>query len=189
MSESFTKTAYWKVRQIKEESEMTTRSSREDIMRELDEKARKYLGISGNCAQSSFLTLSEQFELGDGTTLKALTPFPGIALRGETCGAVVGSLLALGLVYGRDRLDDWEGYLRSLRPGRAFCRAFEKEFGSTMCGEVLRSLFGRTFNLADPAEAEEWQKAGSSEKCPLVVSGACRMAAEIILDKKYDSGR
>jgi len=63
---------------------------------------------------------------------KALTPFPGIALRGETCGAVVGGLLALGIVYGRDTLDDWDGYLRSLRPGRAFCRAFEREFDSTM---------------------------------------------------------
>ncbi len=189
MSGSFTKISYSKVRQIKEESEMTTRSSREDIMRELDEKARKYLGISGNCAQSSFLTLSEQFELGDGTTLKALTPFPGIALRGETCGAVVGSLLALGLVYGRDRLDDWEGYLRSLRPGRAFCRAFEKEFSSTMCDDVIRSFCGRTYDLADPAEAEEWRKSGAADNCPLVVSGACRMAAEIILDKRYDSGR
>jgi len=165
---------------------MAVQNSKEDIMAQLDEKARKYLGISGNCAQSSFLALSEQFGLGDGTTLKALTPFPGIALRGETCGAVVGSLLALGLVFGRDRLDDWDGYLRSLRPARAFCRAFEKEFGSTMCNDVLKSLFGRTYNLADPAEAEEWQKAGSSEKCPVAVAGACRMAAEIMMDKKYN---
>ena len=155
---------------------MTTQQPEEDTLRELDQKAKRYLSISGNCAQSSFLALSEQFGLGDGTTLKALTPFPGIALRGETCGAVVGGLLALGLVYGRDRLDDWEGHLRSLRPARAFCRAFENEFDSTMCGEVLRKLFGRTYNLADPAEAE---------KCPLVVAGACRMAAGIMSDKKY----
>ena len=165
---------------------MTTQQPEEDVLRELDGKAKEYLGVSGNCAQSSFLALSEQFGLGDdGTTLKALTPFPGIALRGETCGAVVGSLLAIGLVYGRDRLDDWDGYLRSLRPSRAFCRAFEKEFDSTMCAEVLRKLFGRTYNLADPAEAEEWRKAGSREKCSLVVAGACRMAAGIMLDKKY----
>jgi len=161
---------------------MTAQRSKEDIMKQLDEKAREYFSISMNCAQSSFLALSEQFGLGNGATLKALTPFPGIALRGETCGAVVGSLLALGLVYGRDKLDDWEGYLRSLPPCQAFCRAFEREFGSTMCSEVLRSLFGRTFNLADPAEAEEYQKAGGLEKCAIVVAGACRMATEIILE-------
>jgi len=56
------------------------------------------------------------------STLKALTPFPGIALRGETCGAVIGPLMAIGLVYGRDDLGDWKGYLASLPPSRRFCR-------------------------------------------------------------------
>ena len=163
---------------------MTSRPSTEEILSQLDEKARKYLGISGNCAQSSFLALSEQFGLGDGATLKALTPFPGLALRGETCGCVTGGLLALGLVYGRDRLDDWEGYQRALRPSRAFCRAFEREFGSTMCGGVLESQFGKTFNLANPVEAEEWQKAGASEKCATVVTKGVRMAAGLIMEKK-----
>jgi len=162
---------------------MTDQGSREDILRQLDEKAREYLSISRNCAQSSFSALSDQFGLGDGTIRKALSPFPGIALRGETCGAVVGSLLALGLVYGQDKLGP-EEWIKSLRPCRAFCRAFEKEFGSTMCGEVLRTVFGRTFNLADPAEAEEWRKAGSREKCPTVVVAGCRIAAEIIMEKK-----
>ena len=81
---------------------MTTRSSREDIMKQLDEKAREYLRISGNCAQSSFSALSDQFGLGDSQIRKALSPFPGIALRGETCGVVIGSLMALGLFYGEE---------------------------------------------------------------------------------------
>jgi len=171
-------------RNRKEESEITTQHSREEILSQLDEKAREYLRISGNCAQSSFKTLSEQFGLGDGTTLKALTPFPGIALRGETCGAVVGSLMALGIVFGRDRLDDQEGYLRSLRPCRAFCRTFAKEFGGTMCDDVIRLFCGRTYNLADPAEAEEWRKSGVAEHCLDVVATACRIAAELIMDRK-----
>ncbi|MFW6125824.1 MAG: C-GCAxxG-C-C family protein, partial [Chloroflexota bacterium] len=125
---------------------MTAQPPRDEIRRRLEEKVRKYLAVSGNCAQTSFLALREQFELDDGSILKALTPFPGIALRGETCGAVVGCLMALGLVYGRDRLDDWDGYIRSLRPGRKFCRSFEKELGSTMCGDILESVFGRRYN-------------------------------------------
>ena len=39
-------------------------------------------------------------------------------------GDIVGSLMALGLVYGRERLDDWSGYIRSLPPTRRFCRRF-----------------------------------------------------------------
>ena len=161
---------------------MTAQGSKEEILRQLDEKAREYLRVSGNCAQSSFAALSEQFELGDSVTLKALTPFPGIALRGETCGIVVGSLLALGIVYGRDKLDDWEGYLRSLRPCRRFCRAFAQEFSGTMCDDVTKSLCGRTFNLADPAEAEEWRRSGVADKCSDVVARGCRIAAEIIME-------
>jgi len=165
---------------------MASQIPREEFLRQLDQKAKEYLIISGNCAQTTFLALQEQFGLDDGAILKALTPFPGIALRGETCGAVVGSVMALGLVYGRERerLGDWAGYINSLRPARRFCRRFEKEIGSTMCGSILESQFGKRFNLADPAEAEEWQKAGAVEKCSVVVGKGVRIAAEIILDKE-----
>ncbi len=165
---------------------MTDQAPREEIYRQLEQKVKEYLRISGNCAQTSFLALQEQFGLDDGSILKALTVFPGIALRGETCGAVVGSLMALSLVYGRERLDDWDGYIRSLRPGRRFCRNFEKELGSTMCGDILESIFGRRYNLADPAEAAEWQKANAEGKCSAVVAKAVRIAAEIIIEQdKY----
>ena len=161
---------------------MTDQASGEDIYRQLEQKVKEYLEISGNCAQTSFLALQEQFGLDNGSILKALTVFPGIALRGETCGAVVGCLMALSLVYGRERLDDWEGYIRSLRPGRKFCRGFEKELGSTMCGDILESIFGRRYNLADPVEAAEWQKANAEGKCSAVVATAVRIAAEIIIE-------
>jgi C_GCAxxG_C_C family probable redox protein len=169
---------------MQEEAEMAARSSREDIMKQLDEKAREYLRISGNCAQSSFSALSDQFGLGNSIIRKALSPFPGIALRGETCGIVIGSLMALGLVYGQDELGQQE-WVKTLRPCRAFCRTFAAEFGGTACDDVTRGLCGRTFNLADPAEAEEWRKTGVSGKCSDVVARGCRIAAGIMLDEKY----
>ncbi len=155
----------------------------EGTLKQLEQKVKRYLKISGNCAQTSFLALQEQFGLDNGSILKALTVFPGIALRGETCGAVVGCLMALSLVYGRERLDDREGYIRVLRPGRKFCRSFEKEFGSTMCGDIVESIFGKRYNLADRTEAEEWQKAGADEKCCTVVTTAVQIAAKIITDR------
>jgi C_GCAxxG_C_C family probable redox protein len=155
----------------------------EDTLQQLEENVKRYLKISGNCAQTSFIVLQEQFGLDNGSILKALTGFPGIALRGETCGAVVGCLMALDLVYGREKLDDWEGYGRALRHGRKFCRGFEKELGSTMCGNIVESIFGKRYNLANPVEAEEWQKAGAVEKCSGVVTAAVRIAARIIIAK------
>ena len=165
---------------------MADQLSKEDIMMQLDVKAREYLRISGNCAQSSFSALSDQFRLGDGLIRKALAPFPGIALRGETCGIVIGSLLALGLVYIQDKLGPQE-WIKPLPPCRAFCRTFAGEFGCTTCDDVTKGLCSRTSNLADPAEAEEWRKTGVACKCSDVVARGCRMTAEIILDKKYGS--
>lgn len=155
-----------------------------ELLDELDEKAAKYLAISMNCAQTSFIVLKEQYKLDDGAILKALTPFPGIALRGETCGAVIGSMMALGLLYGRETLDDQQGFLASLSPARTFCYRFEKELGSTRCGDILEAKFGKRYDLTDPVHVAEWQAAGALDKCTAVVRNAVRIAAQIIMEKK-----
>jgi C_GCAxxG_C_C family probable redox protein len=100
-------------------------------------QVKEILMKSGNCAQTSFVVLQEQFDLDGGQILRALTPFPGIALRGETCGAVTGSLMALGLEFGRDDLSDWRGYIGSLPSARRFCKRFEEENGSTGCAKRI----------------------------------------------------
>ena len=162
---------------------MNTETSKEEVLRKVTDRALQILLQSGNCAQTSFFVLKEQFALDDGKILKALTPFPGVALRGETCGAVIGSLMALGLVFGRDNIDDMPGYLRSLPPARKFCRQFEKEQGNTMCGAILEAKLGKRYNLANPIESALYFSSGGPEKCAEVVASAARIAAEIILDK------
>ena len=162
---------------------MAYKTSREDILRELEQKANEYLEISGNCAQSSFLALQEQFGLDGGPILKALTPFPGLAFRGEVCGTVVGCTMALGLLFGRERLDDWDGYIHSIPPVRAFFRHFKKEVGSIVCGDVVESEFGERFDVIEPAETKRWLKAGALEKCAVVLRKGVRIAAEIILER------
>ena len=156
----------------------------EKLNESLDQMVNENLALSGNCAQTTFLSLSEQFDLEGEAILKALTPFPGIALRGETCGAVTGCLMALGLVFGRDKenLNDWQAYLNSLPPSRSFCRQFEKELGSTMCGDIVETEFGKRFNLADPVEAMEWLNCGALERCGKVISKGVQIAADLILE-------
>jgi C_GCAxxG_C_C family probable redox protein len=162
---------------------MTPQPSREKTLNEVDGKVKEYMTAYFHCAQTSFLSLQEQFELNDGGILKALTPFPGIALRGETCGAVVGSLMALGLVFGREKLDDQQAFQASLPSAIEFCARFEKEVGSTMCSSIIEKNFGKNYNLQDPAQVEEYMAAGAVEKCTSVVRKAVRIASEILLDK------
>lgn len=156
----------------------------DDRLDALAERAREMLARSGNCAQSSFAVLQEEFHLDGGQILKALTPFPGIALRGETCGAVVGSLMALGVVFGRDRLDDWAGFKACLPTARHFCQRFEQAHGSTTCGGVLATGLGRKFDLSDRTEAAEYMAAGGAQVCGGVVASAVRMAAEAIMNSR-----
>jgi len=160
---------------------MSFQSSKDDILLELEQKANEYLEISGNCAQSSFFALQVQFGLDGGPILRALTPF-GLAFRGEICGTVVGCTMALGLVFGGDRLDDWSGYIQSVAPVRAFFRRFKREVGSVMCGDFVDLEFGESIHMIEPAETKRFLKAGALEKCGSVVGKGVRIAAEIILE-------
>ncbi len=161
---------------------------RDLVMKMLDQKVNSYMQISYNCAQSSFLALKEQFGLeGDGV-LKALTPLTGIAERGETCGAVTGTLMAFGLIYGRDKnqLNDWDLYRESLKPSGKFCNLFENEFESTMCRDIQNKKYGRSFVLTNPEELKEFQEANATTKCSAVVRTATHIAANIILDDYHE---
>jgi C_GCAxxG_C_C family probable redox protein len=157
---------------------------RDLVNKMLDQKVDEYMQRSHHCAQSAFMALKEQFALDGEQVFRALTPLPGIAERGETCGAVTGPLMALGLIYGRDihQMDDWDRYQASLLPAGNFCEQFEQEFGTTLCHEVQEGEFGRCYRLTDPKELQEFQNAGATEKCSAVVRSAVRMAAGVILE-------
>ena len=149
-------------------------TSRELILNQLDEICSQ--GHFDACSQQSFWALQQQFGLEDGAILKALAPMPGIALRGETCGAVVGCLAALGLVFGPKHGD-------TVGPAREFCSRFEEELGSTRCGEILEARLGRRLDLADAEDFRHFTENGGLEHCIRLVRTAVRLAAEIMLDR------
>jgi C_GCAxxG_C_C family probable redox protein len=157
---------------------------RDLVMKLLDQKVDHYMQISNHCAQSSFMALTEQFDMRADAVLKALTPLPGVAERGETCGAVTGPLMVFGLIYGRGKnsLQDWDAYRASLVPSGKFCQQFETRFGSTMCGEIQKARFGRSYNLTEPEDLRAFQEADATKQCSLVVRQAVRLAAEMLLN-------
>lgn len=167
-----------------EELAKNRKMPRDLVRKMLDQKVDQYMQRSHHCAQSSFMALKEQFGLDGEQVFRALTPLPGIAERGETCGAVTGPLMAMGLIYGRDiqQMENWDRYQASLVPAGSFCELFEKEFGTTTCHEVQETKFGRCYRLTDPKELQDFQNDGATEQCSAVVRSAVHMAAEIILE-------
>lgn len=153
----------------------------EERLDRLARAAAENLRDWGSCAQATLLALQEEFGLGDAQTLKAATAMPGVALRGETCGAVIGSIMALGLAFGREEAADFEAVNRATGAARRFCRRFEAELGSCLCRDIQKRLFGRYFELTDAADVAEFAAAGAVEKCRVPVEAAVRIAGGILM--------
>ena len=134
--------------------------------------------------------------------MKAATGFAGgIGRNGSVCGGYTGGVLALGMLYGRDvetmkcadpeermnRSHQIEGQLTDLV--KLLTDKFNAEYGSTICNDIERKLFGRSFDKWNPEDRKEKDRLGGyKEKCPSVVGNAVRWIAELIMEKQ-DKGR
>jgi len=155
---------------------------REALLDALEKKAGDYEELFASCSQGTLLALQEHFNLGNAEVLKAATAMPGIALRGDTCGAVVAGIMALGLALGREKPDDLAAVSRTTAAARKLCKRFEAELGSCNCRDVQHQIFGRSFNLTDPQEGREFVKANAIKKCRLPAERAARITGELILE-------
>ncbi len=158
--------------------------SKKDVMKELNEKVAQFMPMYKSCSMTSFAVLNDYFKLNaDTRTIRALMPFSGgIVRRGETCGAVSGSILALGLFFESRKKDGKVQAGSSLKPGGIFFDRFEKVFGSTRCKEVIKHQYGRYYDLLNPEDVKLFMEAGKSGKCMQVVQKAVAIAGEIILE-------
>jgi len=156
--------------------------SKEEILKELDELVDKYLPRFETCSQTSFYALNKVFELNAEEFVKSLASMPGIALRGETCGAVSGSLLAIALAYEKEIFDDERKRL-SREPSLKFCSKFEEKYGSTRCRDVIESVTGKKYNLTKPEDYRLLGEEGVYKHCPGIIKSALHVAAELILEK------
>lgn len=159
--------------------------SKFELIEKIERDAHSYEKIYHGCSQCVLKALQEHLQLGNGEAFKAASALAGgIARMGETCGALTGGILAVGLAYGREKLEDTaysQAYAMAMELSIDLYRRFEKEFGSTKCWDIQKSLFGRAFDFKKPGEREEFVRAGGYEKCPEVVKKAARLAAEAIL--------
>ncbi|UCG82699.1 MAG: C_GCAxxG_C_C family protein [Dehalococcoidia bacterium] len=140
--------------------------------------------VQGNCAQSVLVALREDFPVIDGIPLNALTVMSGTALRGETCGAVCGALFTIGMLSAPAESEFLEALPVTLPVAARFCDAFEQKFGSLICRNIHKKIFGRTYDLSDSMQQQEFLEAGGLTKCRAPVETASRIVAEIFFDKE-----
>lgn len=163
-------------------------------IQEIGRKALEYDKYSG-CSQSVLLALQEAFNIGNMESFKAATVLSGgVARKGETCGALLGGLLALGLVIGREDIKDTQVYRDAMVPSDEIIKGFQarlkETFGfteplnSTICRDIQRRIYGQGFDLTDPVSYKAFLDAGGhgDEGCPLVCSVAAMVTAEKLVE-------
>ena len=164
---------------------MNPRRSKEESLALIEEVAHSYEKSYHGCSRSALKALQDHLNLGDGLIFKASTPLAaGIAMKGETWGALLAGLLAVGMATASEKMEDEEAFNQSMIAGFRLVRRFEKEFGSITCGELQKTRLGRPFNMADPDDYQEFIKAGGYTECPKLVGKAARLIAEFIWDLK-----
>ena len=159
-------------------------ANRQEALDRVQLRAEEYEYLTHSCSKGSALALMETFGLGNWEIVRAMSPFPGFGMTGGICGGVTGSLIALGLFFGSDDLEDYEGTGRTMTAARKFISRFKEELGTIMCPELQEDvIFGR---YMDPRASQEnfvaFQKAHGYEKCALLPGVGARLAAEVILD-------
>ncbi len=157
--------------------------SRDELLNKIQQSAYFYEKTYHGCSRCVLKAIQDHLDLGNGATLRASTPLAaGVTMRGETCGALLGGLLAVGIATAQEDLEDADALTRSLASGFRFVKKVEKELGSTNCTRIQEDRFGRFYNIADPQEYESFKEAGGYEVCSEVAGKIARIAAEHILD-------
>jgi C_GCAxxG_C_C family probable redox protein len=145
-------------------------------VRNAKEAALDYFAQKFNCAEATLLGLAEACELNSDCVPRIATGFGGgMGGCGEACGALVGSIMALGLRYGRERADDVAAKSAVGAKVRTLVEAFEKEFGATRCIDLTECDM-RTTEGAEMAA----QRKLHSDFCPRFVAFAAEITSQLI---------
>lgn len=138
------------------------------------------------CARSVLHALQEHLGLGDEEVIRAAAPLAGGAARsGSLCGALIGGIMGIGLAYAPSTLRgalEIPGYVKSMELAGMLCDRFKEKFGALNCREIQYLMWGRSWNVRDPQEREDFLKPEFHDKCGDVAGEAAMLAAEIILE-------
>ena len=168
---------------------MSQQSDRDQLLDKVEAAAstcEKEVHGCGRCVLSALMSnfgLSEQ--PGAELALKGILPLSGgIAQTRNTCAALLGGVMGIGMVSIPGKLEDTgiDDIRAVMKIGNEYYRKFEKEIGNSRCFDIRAVGLGRCFDTADPDEYRKFVDAGAYDLCSSVCGKAARMAAEFMLD-------
>jgi C_GCAxxG_C_C family probable redox protein len=141
---------------------------------EIDEAIVRF-GCGCNCCQTILLIYNNEFGLSNELALKLGTGFGGgFARQGETCGAVTGAIMVIGLIHGRSQEEDDSSSEKTYEIVQKFLKKFKEQNKSLECRELLDCA------IITPEEREYAKNKGILKRCPEFVRSAAEILEEII---------
>ena len=131
-----------------------------------------------SCSQAVFSAYAEQFGLDRETALKISGGFGGgMGRMAQTCGAVTGAFMVIGLKYGAIDAEDKETKEKAYALVREFSDRFKSRHGSISCQDLLGC------DISKP----EGEKVAREQKlfetiCPKLVKDAAELLEEMLAE-------
>jgi C_GCAxxG_C_C family probable redox protein len=167
---------------------------KESTILSIEKSASEYERLYGGCARSTLRALQEHLGIGSNDTFRAATPFSGGTGRsGEVCGALVGAIMAIGLVYADGEFEEGKPesrplcvrsshYEKTMERTIKLCDQFRGEFGGLKCPDVMSKLFGKVWDLRDPEMRVQYSQPSIHDRCGEVTGKTARLVATLILE-------
>lgn len=128
-----------------------------------------------NCSQAVFSVFCEELGLEPRVALRIACGFGGGICQGETCGAVTGAVMVLGLKYGQSKVVDKESKEKTYEIIKEFSEKFKDVNQSISCKELLN------FDLSkENGRALAREKGLFTSVCPKMIRDAVIILEEIL---------
>lgn len=125
-----------------------------------------------NCAQTVFSLFAEDLGLDENTALKISSAFGGGMACAETCGAVTGAYMVIGMKHGHFT-NDPNAKAKTKELVKQFNEKFKAQHGSLIC----KKLTG--YDISTPEGASGAYNEGVFDnKCPVFIKTACTILEE-----------
>ena len=145
-----------------------------------------------NCAQETFHAVSSVLGIKNYQMFKSLSPLEagGAITTAGSCGGFSAGLIAMGYFFGRDYKQWGEGnnYIKASILGQKLYKKFMKQYGTVICREIHKKIYGRNFKLMDEVnlgidkdEVKIFLEMGAHDNiCPTVVGLSAMWTIDII---------
>jgi C_GCAxxG_C_C family probable redox protein len=140
------------------------------------ERATDYFVRGFNCSQSVLAAYAEQFGLTEEQALKVAGGFGGgMGRMAETCGAVTGAIMVIGLKFASTTAGDMKGKENAYAVVREFVHRFKARNVTVLCRELLDC------DISTPEGMKRAQQEKLIKKCcPKLIQDAAEILDQLI---------